>query len=1416
MPKPIENTKGFTKEDFNALLDEMQNESFDFKKLEPAFLDQLPLYALQYCETPELAVQWVQYFYEKGAQSMATDVSGRTAMHWAVIKGTEYTESYMGALKDILNQDPEGAELSEYLQMKDNKGFSPLDLALDAGNPGLFDFLMKNVGEPLPQGLLSRIIQHSKHTIEKKKELIGVFLVNGGSVNSIDEQGRSALLQAIALKDIDLARFVIEKGADINFKSQGQNKDTPLFLAVKQGDPVLVDLLLNHHVAINEKDVKGYTVLHHAILAGKYQLFNVLVKKGASLNLPANDGCTPLHLAAMSNNIEIITKVIPELCADKTHSLVREKPRFSAKDETGRTPLHWAVSSDNIRTVQQLARANTHSLLILDNRGFSPLHLAVERGDTNMVETLLRACPAGFDKNLKNGAGNTMLHLAVLKDDVQMVKFLREKGLDLNAQDAKGRTALHLFAEKGNFEMVEWLKKEGANTKIKDVNQKTARETAILAGNPSVAYLLSTWFQRTFRRKAMEQAAIKKTQGLAFEYERSNQIREQRMGQYEAALKTDKLDTSDTLLLMMAMWEQKITHATMLQIKNAYVVSDYKTAKNKILQELRGQSDLYAMASEGFSKAAKQDHAEKDASRRYFDTHFSVDVLVSRTKKDTASMRRFFKKLNIFSLSELKTMYDLWNKVSPEKRTELHRQGRDLVHGVRTLLDQENTPPEDRYSQAPGILKANMPLPMTELNPNVKKNRGVDKPRGLEPSSFAIRNPHIPVVGSTGSEQLYLMLGFVQAYLRKKFYKKGKPVNVSTSKKAQISEDLHAIVKNLSAHMVQKGIHSFGEITETLQSLPVQALFGHYGIKLNLDFSSTNRNKIFTDAAFYANTLASKMMLNESVQKAHAAKKKTTIQEPDDFLKGQQRGKVVLAEQPHTILKNSVYDLKWVGEICELTNSYELKDNIMLSPERLALLHITAYVETAIQRDPYAELQQPEDDLKKLISTQYYPKMMEYLRSNAAEILETKADIERRVQAVLNVEQPLRSIDPEMLALLTYTDTLRERLGSVGQYIEGVKGSDVLERAIRTRVYNQVMNAKMMEIAEKVGYTVTKNQHYPQLSKVFGDDRHTFFIVGDKGAEKGAAVGLAAVTAAQNMIEFADIIKPTLDHTGAVMGVGYAAADRSFTHFEASMVHDLIRQRHQRQLTEEDGHHALFEVETLTPALIEGGLREQGQVHAVIVSKGLEAIKSILEFEEEINMEFQVLQTDVRLGEYPQVVINANCAEKLAIINDEIANHFYGDNYSEVIQQLKDAGFTVTSQVAYNQEFVQNGLDLDVQAEDYQAEDYKVPPDSVSLKTQDRVALTKHALDIVLEDERLDTDAIQIDIADPSGIYNLEEAQRDPEGSLQKVLAYLEERSDNALENAPPAYNDNEIRTGLDIDGGDERRTPGRPGSAGK
>ncbi|XLS69373.1 hypothetical protein HN51_020396 [Arachis hypogaea] len=175
-------------------------------------------------------------------------------------------------------------------------------------------------------------------------------------------------------------------------------------------------------------------------------LLQRLLKKGMDPNEGDPDGRTPLHIAASKGNEKCIS-VLLEYDADP-----------NIRDKEGNLPLFEALISGNDSIVKLLLEHG--AVLEPADAG----HLACIAVEKNSMELLKRICQYGWDVTQPTHNGTTALHTAVCEGNLQMTKFLVEKGANIDLQDATGWTPRTLADQQDHDEIKCMFQKIGEST----------------------------------------------------------------------------------------------------------------------------------------------------------------------------------------------------------------------------------------------------------------------------------------------------------------------------------------------------------------------------------------------------------------------------------------------------------------------------------------------------------------------------------------------------------------------------------------------------------------------------------------------------------------------------------------------------------------------------------------------------------------------------------------------------------------------------------------------------------------------------------------------------------------------------------------------------------------------------------------
>lgn len=227
----------------------------------------------------------------------------------------------------------------------------------------------------------------------------------------------------------DFAILIADANANTLFGG-GKSKQSNLHSLIITGKPkhacLLAAKLSTIRRGLSSVDEQGNTALHLAISKGYFALTIDLIRGGASLTVPNQQGITPLAAGLLDKNYKAFFKIISDnICESPLNGVLwhiskigcLEKADFIALikcvgdincvyGEEKTTPLHNALykgTKQGIKYAKLLMIEGNASVQIADARGNTPLHLAA--GNNQMCDIAKMLVTRGADKDQKNADG---------------------------------------------------------------------------------------------------------------------------------------------------------------------------------------------------------------------------------------------------------------------------------------------------------------------------------------------------------------------------------------------------------------------------------------------------------------------------------------------------------------------------------------------------------------------------------------------------------------------------------------------------------------------------------------------------------------------------------------------------------------------------------------------------------------------------------------------------------------------------------------------------------------------------------------------------------------------------------------------------------------------------------------------------
>lgn len=308
---------------------------------------------------------------------------------------------------------------------------------------------------------------------------------------------REMFPRTVEENDVETFRSLVSSDWDLNRHVQWEIDGniymfTPLQLAARRGSVEMITLLLSRPVNVNmESDEHPYDLLDRvsstgthghgphakelkltpvnvAAFHGHCEVVDLLCKSGANLLLKDAYGRTAFANACLRGHLEVVRHL-------ENYAAIGQ---FDIPDRWGQRPAMLACYSGNEDLLVWLIGKGLAS--DLDTfQGISPLEVAVTQGHSGILKTLLAA---GYSVSSKRSKFTRPLHfLAAAHGHTEVLKLLLKVGCSPTDTIEYGQTLLHVAATKGQVEVVKHLVRIGIGV------NKMDNECMLTSGVPTLA-----------------------------------------------------------------------------------------------------------------------------------------------------------------------------------------------------------------------------------------------------------------------------------------------------------------------------------------------------------------------------------------------------------------------------------------------------------------------------------------------------------------------------------------------------------------------------------------------------------------------------------------------------------------------------------------------------------------------------------------------------------------------------------------------------------------------------------------------------------------------------------------------------------------------------------------------------------------
>lgn len=391
----------------------------------------------------------------------------RTYLHWAAYRGnTEIMEYLLANGIDINLVDDGGNNAMMFAARGGQSDKKVYRLSMENG----LDITAKN--KRSGRNVLMTFAGRMQDT-----EMLDYFISLGVDIHETDNNGNGLFHYVAPTRNQELLQTLVND-YKVDYKSNPKTDENAFYFATNRNfaeDEASPIALFEYFESLGldpaQTTKSGRNALHNlAFRTNEVASFKYFIIKGADVNQADKDGNTPLINASARGNLA------------KLKYLVGITKDINLRNKEGQSSFMRAIKFNNMDVVKYLANEGAQIDVTTEGEYDLGYHVVDgTRSDLDLFDEKMKFLMSkGYNPKAMQFDGQSLLHVAISRQNIGFLKRLIALGIDINAKDANGQTILHHAAmQSETSDLLKFLIASGADKNVRTEFEESAYDLAL-------------------------------------------------------------------------------------------------------------------------------------------------------------------------------------------------------------------------------------------------------------------------------------------------------------------------------------------------------------------------------------------------------------------------------------------------------------------------------------------------------------------------------------------------------------------------------------------------------------------------------------------------------------------------------------------------------------------------------------------------------------------------------------------------------------------------------------------------------------------------------------------------------------------------------------------------------------------------